>query len=318
VSGRPDPPDRLAGEVDAAAFALDRRALARAFDRAAGGYEAAAWLQRLARAELIERLQYFSLQPQTVLDAGAGTCQAAGELARRYPRARVLALDLAAGMLAAAPHRRWPRRPIDRVCADAHALPLADRSVDLIYSSLMLQWSDRPDRLFVELARVLRPGGLLAFASFGPDSLCELRDAWRQADRGVHVSEFPDMPQLGAALMHAGFIEPVLDAEQHRRDYPDVEALMRELKRIGAHNAAAARARGLTGRARMRSMREAYERSRTASGLPATFQLLFGVAFRGSGDSGRGSGHDDGAAAGTLPRGEYAVPVSQLRRKGRS
>ncbi|MGH8207033.1 MAG: malonyl-ACP O-methyltransferase BioC [Steroidobacteraceae bacterium] len=288
-------------------FVLDRRALARAFNRAAAGYDAAAWLQRLARAELIERLPFFALQPRTVLDLGAGTCQASAELLKRYPHARVLALDLAVEMLAAAPRRRWPRRRLERLCADAHALPLADQSVDLIYSSLMLQWSDRPDRLFVELARVLRPDGLLAFVSFGPDSLQELRDAWGEADRDMHVSEFPDMPQLGAALVHAGFVEPVMDVERHRRDYPDADALMRELKRIGAHNAAAARPRGLTGRARMGAMRSAYERLRTAGGLPATFQLLFGVAFRGR-----------AAVAGThpgLPDGEYAVPVAQLRRR---
>jgi len=317
-----------AGET---AFALDRRALARAFNRAAAGYDAAAWLQKRARAELSERLQYFVLQPQTVLDLGAGTCQASIELARRYPRARVIALDLAEGMLAAAPRhgpRHWrPWRRIERICADAHALPLADRSVDLAFSSLMLQWSDRPDRLFVELARVLRPDGLLAFVSFGPDSLRELRDAWSEADggaSGAHVSEFPDMPQLGAALMHAGFIEPVMDVEQHRRDYPDADALMRELKRIGAHNAAAARQRGLTGRSRMHAMRAAYERERSARGLPATFQLLFGVAFRGGGARG-GTPGGPGSGAGTvpataqaLPGGEYAVSVRQVRHRDRS
>lgn len=315
MSDRPDP---LAGAADAApgaaadaaAFALDRRALARAFNRAAAGYDAAAWLQRLARAELIERLPFFAVQPHTVLDLGAGTCQASGELAGLYPRARVLALDLAVDMLAAAPRRRWPRRrQVERICADAHALPLPDHCVDLIYSSLMLQWSDRPDRLFTELARVLRPDGLLAFVSFGPDSLRELREAWGEADRGMHVSEFPDMPQLGSALMHAGFVEPVMDVEQHQRDYPDADALMRELKRIGAHNAAASRPRGLTGRARMQSMRGAYERLRTPHGLPATYQLLFGIAFRG-GDAGA-------RAHGALP-GEYVVPAGVLRHRERS
>jgi len=336
VPGEPvsDPPAQRASGADATAFALDRRALARSFNRAATGYDAAAWLQKLARSELIERLQYFVLQPRAVLDLGAGTCQASIELAGRYPRARVLALDLAEGMLAAAPRRWRPRRRIERICADAHALPLADHSVDLVYSSLMLQWSDRPDRLFPELARVLRPDGLLAFVTFGPDSLQELREAWAEADHGAdsadsadsahgaHVSEFPDMPQLGAALMHAGFVEPVMDVEQHRRDYPSADALMHELKRIGAHNAAAARRRGLTGRSRMRSMRAAYERARSASGLPATFQLLFGVAFRGGGAHGGTAGPGPGpggTATGTaLPGGEYAVPIGQLRRRGRS
>jgi malonyl-CoA O-methyltransferase len=289
-----------------AAFALDRRALARAFNRAAGSYDAAAWLQQHARTELLERLDYFALQPHTVLDLGAGTCRGADELARRYPAARVLALDLAGNMLAAAPRRWWRRGHVHRLCGDAYALPLADHCVDVVYSSLMLQWSDRPDRVFVELARVLRPGGLLVFVSFGPDSLRELREAWAQADSGVHVSEFPDMVQIGSALMHAGFIEPVMDVEEQRRDYADARALMRELKQIGAHNAATARSRGLTGRGRMQAMLQAYERLRTPRGLPASFQLLFGAAFA-AGVEAPPHGHR------TAADGDYVVPLGQVR-----
>ena len=135
----------------------------------------------------------------------------------------------------------------------------------------------------------------------------ELRAAWAQADNGVHVSEFPDMVQIGAALMHAGFIEPVMDVEEHRRDYADARALMRELKQIGAHNAAAARTRGLTGRGRMRAMLEAYERLRTPRGLPASFQLLFGAAFAAGAEA---HPHGHRAAEG----GEYVVPLGKLRR----
>jgi malonyl-CoA O-methyltransferase len=216
------------------AFALDRRALARAFDRAAAGYDAAARLQQQVRAELLDRLQYFALDPQCVLDLGAGTCQASIALHRRYPRASVIALDLAPGMLRASPRAGWPRRRFERVCADAYALPIASRSVDLVYSNLMLQWCDRPERAFLELARVMKPGAVLVFSSFGPDTLKELRQAWESVDDGFHVSRFADMPQLGEALMHAGLAEPVMDVEPQRLLYPDVYALMRELKRIGA------------------------------------------------------------------------------------
>src|SRR6185437_16723336 len=130
---------------------------------------------------------------------------------------------------------------------------------DLVYSNLMLQWCDRPERVFAELARVLRAGGLLVFSSLGPQALAELRTAWSAADAGSHVSEFPDMPELGAALAHAGFLEPVLDVESVRHHYADVDTLARELRALGAHNAASGRARGLTGRRRWRAMTEAYE-----------------------------------------------------------
>lgn len=292
-----------------ARFSLDRRALARAFDRAAPAYDAAAWLQRQAAAELLERLAFFSLVPQRVLDLGSGTCHATRSLSERYRDAEVLAIDLAPGMLRAAPRGWWARRRFRRLCADAHALPLGDGSLDLIYCNLMLQWSDRPEQLFGECSRVLRAGGLLVFSSFGPQSLEELRGAWAEVDNGVHVSDFPDMPELAAALMHAGFVEPVLDLESVRRDYPDVLALMRELKQLGAHNAASARSRGLTGRARLAAMTQAYERRRTGGGLPATFQLLYGAAFKGT----RGAAGERPPPAGASP-GEFVVPLPRLRR----
>src|ERR1700680_323701 len=278
-------------------FSLDRRALARSFDRAGAGYDAAAQLQQRVRAELLDRLQYFALDPQCILDLGAGTCRGSVALRRRFARARVIA----PGMLRAPPRRGGPRRRFERVCADAYALPLASRSIDLIYSNLMLQWCDRPDWVFRELARVLKPGGVFVFSSFGPDTLQELRLAWERVDHGAHVSEFPDMPQLGDALMHAGLIEPVMDVERHRLLYPAVHALMRELQRIGARNAASQRSRGLTGRARLQRMVAEYELRRTAAGLPATFEVIFGAAF---GTAIEASGRTESS----LP-GAYSVPL---------
>jgi malonyl-CoA O-methyltransferase len=295
-----------AGRID---FCLDRRALARSFDRAAAAYDIAAQLQQQVRAELLDRLQYFALAPRCILDLGAGTCQGSVALRRRFARARVIALDIAPGMLKASPRPGWPRRRFERVCADAYALPLAGRSVDLVYSNLMLQWCDRPALVFRELARVLKPGAVLMFSSFGPDTLKELRLAWESVDHGIHVSQFPDMAQLGEAMMHAGLSEPVMDIEPHRLQYPQVHALMRELKRIGAHNAASGRSRGLTGRGRLQRMIAAYEQRRTAAGLPATFDVIFGAAF-GSATEAGGRG-DAASAAG------YAVPLAALGRSRR-
>ena len=184
-------------------FRFDLPAVAAAFDRASGAYDAAARLQRDVATELLGRLEYFRLAPATVLDLGAGTGAATVQLVRRFRGARVIALDIAPGMLRAARRRHWPWRRFGRVCADAHRLPLRDGSVDLVFSSLMLQWSDRPDRVFAECARVLRPGGLLLFSTFGPDTLAELRAAWAAVDATPRVSPFADMPDLAAALQQA-------------------------------------------------------------------------------------------------------------------
>jgi malonyl-CoA O-methyltransferase len=260
------------------------------------------------RADLLDRLQFFPLEPAQVLDLGAATCGSTRQLHEHFPRAQVLAIDIAEAMLRAAPEARWPwqRAGFTRVCADAAALPLRAKSIDLIFSNLMLQWCDRPQMVFEEFVRVLRPGGLLLFSTFGPDTLGELRAAWAAADDRSHVSLFADMHELGNGLMQAGMAEPVLDVEHHRLHYADARALMRELKLLGAHNAAHDRARGLTGRRHLDRMLSAYEGLREEKGLPATFEVIAGAAFADDGAShaGRHNRRD---------KGEFAVPVSAIR-----
>jgi len=267
-----------------ATFELDRAALRRSFDRAAAGYDESAVLQAEVRQQLLARLDYVTLAPDVVLDVGCGTGHASRALAARYPSARTVALDLAEGMLRQA--RRHGSGLL--VCGDAMRLPLADASVDLVFSSLTLQWCTDLDGVFAEFRRVLRPHGLLNFTTFGPDTLFELRGAWGQADGLVHVSEFADMHDVGDGLVRAGLAEPVLDVERFTLTYLDVFGLMRDLKAIGAHNAAAQRPRGLTGRGRLLAMQAAYERHRREGVLPATYEVVFGQAWGPAGKPERG------------------------------
>jgi len=285
-------------------FRIDRAAMARAFGRASAHYDAAALLQGEVRSELLTRLQFFPLQPRTIVDLGCGTAQGASALRRRYRGARVLAIDLAPGMLRAARRRSWPWRRFECVCADALALPLTSQSVDLVYSNLMLQWCDDPALAFNEVRRVLRPGGLLLFSTFGPDTLVELRAAWAQADDAPHVSAFADMPLLASALHHAGLCEPVMDRDLRQHHLLDADALMMSLRSIGAGNAAADRRRTLTGRQRLARMRASYEQQRTPAGLPATWEIIYGAAFAPA------------ATAAAATPGEALVPVSAIRRRG--
>jgi malonyl-CoA O-methyltransferase len=260
-------------------FPGDARAIRRSFDRAGASYDAAAVLQKEVRENLLGRLALTKLQPKLVLDAGAGTGHAAKALLKRYPGARLIALDGAIGMLQAARGQLGWWRKFDRVCADAAHLPLPDSSVDLIFSNLMLQWCD-PDLVLAEFRRVLAPHGLLALTSFGPDTLKELRAAWQQADaQHEHVMAFIDMHDLGDALARAGFAAPVLDTDLYTLSYQTVRDLMTDLKAIGARNAHPARARGLTGRKQFAVMQSAYETFRTGQRLPATYEVVYANAW---------------------------------------
>jgi malonyl-CoA O-methyltransferase len=276
------------------AFRLDRPGVRASFDRASASYEAAAVLQARVSDELLNRLELFKFTPRVVLDLGAGTGRMTGELKRRYRRALIIALDLAPGMLREARKHQQLFRRFERVCGDAVRLPLADASVDVVVSSLMLQWCDPPDPAFAEIRRVLKPDGLVAFSTLGPDTLRELRTAWAEADGTPaeadgaphtynHVNHFTDMHDVGDALVRAGLSEPVLDVDRMQLTYPDALALMRDLKAIGAHNVTAGRPRALMGRERLRRMQAAYETFRREGRLPATYEVVYGVAWGAAG-----------------------------------
>lgn len=264
-------------------FGLDRARLRASFERASASYESAAGLQAQVAAELLGRVEAFGFNPRVVLDLGAGTGRVTRELKRRYPRSQVLALDIAPGMLREARRHQGLLRRFARVCGDALRLPLRDASVDLVFSSLMLQWCEPLAAALAEVQRVLAPEGFFAFSTFGPDTLHELRSAWAHADDYNHVNRFHDVQEVGDALMRSGLMEPVLDVDHMELGYPDAFALMRDLKAIGAHNVTAGRPRALAGRARLARMREAYESFRRSGQLPATFEVIYGASWGATG-----------------------------------
>ncbi len=261
-------------------FHLDHRQVRRNFGRAASTYEQHDVLQREVQTQLLERLDFYKeQQPARVLDVGAGTGRGSALLKQRYPKAEVIAMDLALPMLRAAKsHSSW-RRPFDRVCAEASALPLADHSVDVLHSNLCFQWIDDLPALFGECMRVLKPGGLMVFSSFGPDTLKELRAAWAEADQQPHVSRFLDMHDVGDAMLAAGLRDPVLDVFRYTLTYSEPRKLLEELQGLGATNADQSRERGLTGKSHYRRMLTAYETMRVDGRIPATWEVVSAHAW---------------------------------------
>ena len=260
-------------------YAIDKQLARRAFDRAADTYDAAAVLQNEIGDRLIERLDYIRLQPRRILDLGAGTGFFTAALLKRYRKADVIALDIAARMLQRVQARGgWFRKP-QCVCADAETLPFADDSFEFIFSNLMLQWCTDLESTLKELRRVLAPGGLLMFTTFGPDTLMELRASWEAVDGYTHVNAFMDMHDVGDTLVSTRWAEPVMDSERITMTYRTLPALMQDLKHIGAHNVTAGRLRGLTGKHHMQQLTGAYERFREDGVLPASYEVVYGHAW---------------------------------------
>ena len=260
---------------------FDRRRLRHSFGRAAAGYAEVAVLQREVESRLLEQLEVLGeTRPLRVLDVGSGPGRASGAMKGRWPKSQVIALDLALPMLRqVGKHTRfW--RPVQRVCADAAQLPIAEASVDLLFSSLCLQWVHDLPAALAEFRRVLRPDGLLLFSTFGPDTLVELREAYLAAgERHPPLSPFAAIQQVGDALLAAGFRNPVVERDEFTLTYPDAMALLRELRAIGAGDARVQRPRGLGGRARQRAMIAAYERLREDGRLPSTWEVITAMAW---------------------------------------
>jgi len=268
------------------AYEIDKRAVRNAFSRAAAHYDATAVLQREVCKRMLEQLDYIRLQPQRVLDAGCGTGWGSRQLGDRYKQAEIVALDIAIGMLRIARGASsWWRSLFSGarqtcLCADIEALPLAAQSVGMVWSNLALQWCNSLPAAFREFHRVLRAEGLVMFSTFGPDTLKELRAAFSGVDGYSHTNRFIDMHDIGDMLLEAGFAEPVVNMEIITLTYSDVKAVMADLRSIGAHNATAGRAPGMMGKSTWKKILENYERLRQDGKLPATFEVIYGHAWK--------------------------------------
>lgn len=272
---------------------IDSRALRRRLDRAAASYDEAAVLQAEVCGRLLERLSYVALSPATVLDAGCRTAAGARALAERYPQAAVVAVDPSVGMLRQAGEPRFAR-----ICAETARLPLPDASVDLLFSNLALPWCDDLDAALCEFRRVIRPNGLVHFATFGPDTLRELRAA---SGRVPGDCRFTDLHDIGDGLVRAGLVEPVLDVQRYTLTYRDVASLMHDLRTLGALGGTAAPGSGLAGRGRLAALASAYEPLRRAGLLPATCEVVFGQAWGPA-----------GAPQRAQRRGEFTVDADSI------
>lgn len=275
------------------------RDVERHFARAADGFDSADFIHRIAGGGLLERMAPMQVEPKRILDLGAGTGTLSRRLAKVFRRSHVLSLDLSHAMLRRARKGRGYFSRISELQADAAALPLPAMSVDVVVANLLLPHLPDADALFAEVARVLQKGGLFAFATLGPDSLRELREAW---DDDGHVQRFPDMHDVGDALVRAGLRDPVLDVDHLGVDYRSTGRLFGDLTACGARNALPGRRKSLTGKSRFRRAESVLAGRMLEGPLKVSIELVYGHAW--------GGGPRPGA-------GEFRLDIADIGRRGR-
>ncbi len=242
-----------------------------AFDRAAPTYDAAAQVQQIICDDLLDvARQDLPRVTQAFLDAGCGTGRGANRIVATLKPQQHLALDFAPGMLATIA----PGGACHRLCADMQRLPLASRSINVIWSSLAIQWCE-PALALKEFARVMAPGARAWIATLGPRTLFELKAAFGQVDTARHVIEFHAMDHWLATARHAG-LEVVMARQVDRAaTAPTLRALLKDIKAIGAHAVGGGRRTTPLGKRAWCALEAAYETHRRADGtLPATYDAL--------------------------------------------
>jgi malonyl-CoA O-methyltransferase len=266
---------------------VDRRQVGRRFSRVAANYDQADFFAREVDRRMQERLDYVKVEPKRILDLGCSRGGSFAGLAARYPAAELLGLDISpamlqAGHIARAGWQRWlglgRQNQVERLAGDATNLPLKSQSTAIVWSNLLLHWLDDPLPALAEAHRVLEVGGLLMFSTLGPDSLNELRSAF--SDGYAHTQRFIDMHDLGDMLVGCGFADPVMDMEVLTLTYDGFDEMLGELRAAGSGCAMKARRHGLTGRQAWFNARDAYERLRSNGKLPATFEIVYGHAWK--------------------------------------
>jgi len=264
------------------ARALDPDAVARVLRRA----DAAPWLHGEVARRMAERLRLIRLQPEHVIDWWGRLGAGGDELAKAYPAARRTVVEptpaLVAASIAAAKKPWWSLRgPAVQVRSDAALAPLHG-SAQLLWSNMVLHAELDPPALFERWRDLLRIDGVVMFSCLGPGTLRQLRALYAEMGWGRATPGFVDMHDLGDMLVHAGFADPVMDQETIELRWATPQALLAELRTLGA-NAAPDRFAGCrTSRWRQRLVDSLAATAGADGKIGLSFEVAYGHAFKGA------------------------------------
>lgn len=265
-------------------------AIRRQFNRSAAGlYDTHAHVQRIMADRLAKSLNEWKNNSREVrpsmLEIGCGTGILTEIVRVEWPSSSITAIDIAPSMIEAAERRvRSMDQPghIRFLLADveAWAAEAPPASFDLIISSACFQWLRKPQETLGLLRRLLRPGGLLAFTTFGPDTFRELHESFQDAYRiremepQRHGLTFQTAEEWQLQLREAGFTSLKYERSIEKESYASVRDFLHSVKAVGAGTTEAA-SRGLGSRRLFTNMYKSYENKFSIpGGIFASYDLL--------------------------------------------
>lgn len=253
---------------------MNKEKVCQAFGRAAASYDIFGRFQREVCERMLcllpERLPA-GFRPSKLLDAGCGTGFGTECLKCFWPDAEITGCDLSQDMV-----EKMHEKGFSAVKGDLENLPFDSGRFDFVWCSLALQWCD-PAIVFPELHRVLENNGLLYFTTPVPGTLAEIDFAFSGVDDSNRVLPFHTPEELGNHLRHAGFADIELHTEKHVMYYPDFRSVIDSIRGVGAHQSVTKR-QPLMGKTAWKTAAERYESYRDVSGLPVTYELVYGFA----------------------------------------
>lgn len=260
---------------------FDRQLVRARRERAAAGFADHGFLVAEVAERLVDRLRDVTRDFPAAVDLGCHTGQVARALRGDEGVGWLAQADLAPTMATRAGEAGWPA-----LACDEEWLPFADASLDLVTSCLSLHWvNDLPGAL-VQIRRALRSDGLFLAATFGIETLRELKDCLFETEMeagGIspHVSPFVDVRDAGGLLQRAGLALPVVDADTITVTYENPLGLLRDLRGMGETNAVRERARRPLRRDVLFRALDLYQRRHAlADGrVPATFEIVTMTAW---------------------------------------
>lgn len=251
------------------------------FNAHADEYEQYAKIQYEIGERLFDRLHYLKINPRYILDLGCGTGVFSRRLRQHYPKAEIIGLDLAVAMLKKAKEKQCFRKKWLLINGDMNQLPFPSGLFDLIFANQVIHWANSLPHIFGEMNRIMNPNGCFMFSTLGPDTFFELKNSWSH-DGYAHTNEFVDMHDIGDALLHARFLDPVVDMEMLGVRYKSLSQLLKALKAQGVRNVNPGRNRGLTGKRSFEKFKQSMLAFKTEAGhYPLSYEVIYGHAWKG-------------------------------------